>query len=105
MEMEEVNQGEQQRSGTPKRKETSNTATMSTTTLERRKQFQPTATRATQPIEEKDFQLATELIKQRGAAAIDSATEVVTPVTIEFIGPPWQKYSTFATHSCNSTRN
>eukprot|EP00957_Ditylum_brightwellii_P080512 6123864-Ditylum_brightwellii.AAC.1 len=71
-EMEEaINQGEQQIGGTPKRKETSNTATMSTTTLKRRQQFQPTATRATQPIEEKDFQSAAELIKQRGAAAID----------------------------------
>eukprot|EP00957_Ditylum_brightwellii_P163174 12425041-Ditylum_brightwellii.AAC.1 len=61
---------------------------MSTTTLERRKQFQPTATRATQPIKEKDFQSAAELIKQRGAASIDLATEVVTSVTIEFIVPP-----------------
>eukprot|EP00957_Ditylum_brightwellii_P069116 5246987-Ditylum_brightwellii.AAC.1 len=60
---EAINQGEKQRGGTPKRKETSNTATMSTTTLERRKRFQPTATRATQPIEEKEFQSAAELIK------------------------------------------
>eukprot|EP00957_Ditylum_brightwellii_P116831 8911569-Ditylum_brightwellii.AAC.1 len=80
MEMEEViHQGEKQKGGTPKRKETSNAATMSTTTLERRKRFQPTVTQATQPIEEKDFQSAVELIKQRGASAIDSATEVVTP--------------------------
>eukprot|EP00957_Ditylum_brightwellii_P185059 14093028-Ditylum_brightwellii.AAC.1 len=77
MEMEEViHQREQQRGGTPKRKEMSNAATISTTTLERRKRFQPTETQATQPIEEKDFQSATELIKQRGASAIDSATEV-----------------------------
>eukprot|EP00957_Ditylum_brightwellii_P164098 12494355-Ditylum_brightwellii.AAC.1 len=78
---------------------------MSMTTLERRRRFQPTVTQATQPIEEKDFQSAAELIKQRGAAAIDLTTEVVTPVTIEFIVPPWQKYSIFATHLCNSTRN
>eukprot|EP00957_Ditylum_brightwellii_P057400 4352272-Ditylum_brightwellii.AAC.1 len=38
MEMEEAShQGEQQRDGTPERKETSNAATRSTTTLERRK--------------------------------------------------------------------
>eukprot|EP00957_Ditylum_brightwellii_P047677 3622327-Ditylum_brightwellii.AAC.1 len=91
-EMEEAtNQGEQQRGGTPKRKETSNTATMPMTMLEQRKRFQPTATRATQPIEKKDFQLVAELIKQRGAAAIDPTTEVVTPVTIEFIVPPQAK--------------
>eukprot|EP00957_Ditylum_brightwellii_P170284 12962177-Ditylum_brightwellii.AAC.1 len=83
MEMEEViPTGEQQKEGTPKRKEMSNAVTRSTITLERRKRFQPTpyqATQATQPIEEKDFQSAADLIKQRGATAIDLATEVVTP--------------------------
>eukprot|EP00957_Ditylum_brightwellii_P117942 8996153-Ditylum_brightwellii.AAC.1 len=69
----------------------SNAATMSTTMLERRKRFQLTATQATQSIEEKDFQSAVELIKQRGASAIDLATEVVTPVTIELIVPPLAK--------------
>eukprot|EP00957_Ditylum_brightwellii_P152236 11590306-Ditylum_brightwellii.AAC.1 len=73
--------------------------------LKQRKRSQPTATRATQPIEEKDFQLAAELIKQREAAAIDPATEVVMPVTIEFIVPPRQRPSTFATHSCDYYKN
>eukprot|EP00957_Ditylum_brightwellii_P014140 1065613-Ditylum_brightwellii.AAC.1 len=60
-------------------------------TLKRRKRLQPTVTQATQPIEEKDLQSAAELIKQRGATAIDLATEVVTPVTIKFIVPPLAK--------------
>eukprot|EP00957_Ditylum_brightwellii_P110988 8464767-Ditylum_brightwellii.AAC.1 len=95
MEIEETIQtGEQQKKGTPKRKETSNASTGQSMTLEQRKRFQPTpyqATQATQPIEEKDFQSAADLIKQRGAIAIDLATEVVTPMTIKFIVPPLAK--------------
>eukprot|EP00957_Ditylum_brightwellii_P125897 9597239-Ditylum_brightwellii.AAC.1 len=83
MEMEgEVQPGEQRKEGTPRRKETSNGATRTTMSLERIKRFQPKpyhATQAPQPIKEKDFQLAADLIKQRGATAIDMATEVVTP--------------------------
>eukprot|EP00957_Ditylum_brightwellii_P196720 14988682-Ditylum_brightwellii.AAC.1 len=79
---EAVQPGEQRKEGTPKRKEMSNGATRTMMLLERRKQFQPKlyhTTQATQPIEEKDFQLAADLIKQRGATSIDTATEVVTP--------------------------
>eukprot|EP00957_Ditylum_brightwellii_P047718 3625074-Ditylum_brightwellii.AAC.1 len=91
---EAVQPGEQRKEGTPKRNEMSNGATRTTMSLERRKRFQPKpyhAPQATQPIKEKDFQLAADLIKQRGATAIDTATEVVTPVTIEFIVPPQAK--------------
>eukprot|EP00957_Ditylum_brightwellii_P058062 4403336-Ditylum_brightwellii.AAC.1 len=109
MEVEEVVQlGKEIPEGTPKRKETSNGHTRTTPSLEQRKQFQSMlyhTKQAPKMIEEKDFQTTAEQIKLRGATAIVKATEVVTPVTIKFIAPPWQKYFIFEMHSCNFIKN
>eukprot|EP00957_Ditylum_brightwellii_P150416 11454009-Ditylum_brightwellii.AAC.1 len=95
MEVEEAAQlGKERPEGTPKRKETSNGHTRTTPSLEQRKRFQPTPyhmKQAPKTIKETDFQTVAEQIKLRGATAIDKATEVVIPVTIEFIVPPLAK--------------
>eukprot|EP00957_Ditylum_brightwellii_P153468 11679737-Ditylum_brightwellii.AAC.1 len=73
-----------------KRKEKGNSNIITTTTLERRKRFHPTpyqTKQAPKASNEKDYLSTAEQIELRGAAAIDTVTEVVTPVTIEFIVP------------------
>ena len=46
-----------------------------------------TDTTPQQTLTEASFKTAAEIMKERGAAAIDATTEIVTPVTIEFIVP------------------
>eukprot|EP00957_Ditylum_brightwellii_P039943 3023775-Ditylum_brightwellii.AAC.1 len=61
-----------------------------TTTPERRKRFHPApyqATQTTKGSKEPGHLTIAEQIKLRGAVAIKSVTEAVTPVTIEFLVP------------------
>eukprot|EP00957_Ditylum_brightwellii_P131503 10030406-Ditylum_brightwellii.AAC.1 len=61
-----------------------------TTTPERRKRFQPTPyqkTQATKGSKETGYLTTAEQFKLHRAAAIKTVTEVVTPVTIEFLVP------------------
>eukprot|EP00957_Ditylum_brightwellii_P131390 10020636-Ditylum_brightwellii.AAC.1 len=91
MEVDEAyKQSKEKLEGSPKRKEMRNNHIRATPTLEQRKQFHPTPYQTKQTpnlIKEKDYLSTEEQIKLRGAVAIGTATEVVTPVTIEFLVP------------------
>eukprot|EP00957_Ditylum_brightwellii_P003082 235312-Ditylum_brightwellii.AAC.1 len=74
----------------PKRRDKGNNNSINTPTLERRKRFHPMpyqTKQATKASKQKDYLSTAEQIKLQGVAAIDTVTEVVTPVTIEFLVP------------------
>eukprot|EP00957_Ditylum_brightwellii_P140990 10741364-Ditylum_brightwellii.AAC.1 len=73
---------------TPKRKGNNLFGDVPQQTTERKKRFQPRSTAETeaqQPLSEANYKTAAEMMKERGAAAIDATTEIITPVTIEFL--------------------
>ena len=79
---------------TPKRKGNNIFGDVSQQTTDRKKRFQPRSTaetKAQQALTEANFKTAAEMMKERGAEAIDATTEVVTPVTIEFLIPAQTK--------------
>eukprot|EP00957_Ditylum_brightwellii_P009753 735367-Ditylum_brightwellii.AAC.1 len=75
---------------TPKRKGNNLFGETTQQTTERKKRFQPRSaaeTKGQPPMTEANYKMAAEMMKERGAAAIDAITEIITPVTIEFLVP------------------
>eukprot|EP00957_Ditylum_brightwellii_P138156 10531732-Ditylum_brightwellii.AAC.1 len=83
MALDDINENQTSpNNSTPKRKGNNLFGDTTQQMTERKKQFQPrlaAETKGQPPMTEANYKMAAEMMKERGATAIDATTEIITP--------------------------